>query len=147
MAPSHLGCPYAACHGSVPRRRLARAAALAGGLSHHWPGGAGGRASHGRAARRARSGRLRVVRAALLPDSGVHGFDLSAARGRLGKGGMLRAFFMIACVVWSSSSGAAELSAKEQFGSVTTPSPSFGPSVIGGYAKGCLAGGVPLPVN
>jgi penicillin-insensitive murein DD-endopeptidase len=54
---------------------------------------------------------------------------------------------MIAWVVWSSSSSAAEPSAKEQFGNVTTPSPSFGPAVIGGYAKGCLAGGVPLPVN
>src|SRR3954471_3877765 len=147
MAPGHLGCPDAACPGSVSRRRLARAAALAGGLSHHWPGGAGGRTSHGRAARRARSGCLRVVRAALLPASRVHGFDLSAARGRLGTGVVLRTFFMIAWVVWSSSSSAAEPSAKEQFGNVTTPSPSFGPAVIGGYAKGCLAGGVSLPVN
>src|SRR3954453_14317253 len=60
---------------------------------------------------------------------------------------MLRAFLLIAWVAWSSSSGAAEPSAKEQFGSVTTPSAGVGPTAIGGYAKGCLAGGLVLPVN
>jgi penicillin-insensitive murein DD-endopeptidase len=60
---------------------------------------------------------------------------------------MLRAFLLIAWVAWSSWSGAAEPSAKEQFGSVTTPSAGVGPTAIGGYAKGCLAGGLALPVN
>ena len=37
--------------------------------------------------------------------------------------------------------------AKELFGAVATPAPATGPHVIGSYAKGCLAGGVALPID
>ncbi len=42
---------------------------------------------------------------------------------------------------------AAELPAKELFGAAAGPAPVAGPSVIGSYAKGCLADGQALPVD
>ena len=59
---------------------------------------------------------------------------------------MMRAA-LVACLLWCGSGVAAEPPAKELFGGVATPAPNGGASVIGSYAKGCLAGGKALPLD
>ena len=55
---------------------------------------------------------------------------------------------LLLLVVWTPPRLAlAEPTAKELFGAVSTPAPATGPLVIGSYAKGCLAGGVALPID
>ena len=58
---------------------------------------------------------------------------------------VLRASILLACLLCSGSTGAEEPTANELFGGVATPATGFHPPAIGGYAKGCLAGGEALP--
>ena len=58
-----------------------------------------------------------------------------------------RASLLLACLLWSGASIAADPPAKELFGGVATPTAGPSSVAIGSYAKGCLAGGQALPVD
>jgi penicillin-insensitive murein endopeptidase len=55
---------------------------------------------------------------------------------------------LVAGLFWLPAVPAAEPpAAKDLFGAVVTPAPNGGAGVIGGYARGCLAGGTALPAD
>ena len=54
---------------------------------------------------------------------------------------------LLALAALAPSAAAAEPPAKELFGAAAVPAPRAGAAVIGGYARGCLAGGKALPVD
>lgn len=57
---------------------------------------------------------------------------------------MFRIFLAVMCCLAFIAPASAETLAKQQFGTVNGPS-EHRPAAYGGYAKGCLAGGVQLP--